>query len=97
MADHKGLDALTQQESVFNQALVIYEERSDLRGEVWAEFGPEDALMHCESKVARIKAGLSLIEGPNADRVREAVIDDVLDLVNYAGFLHRHLTGDKPS
>lgn len=110
--DHFGLE---QSEGNFHQlevlvsALDIYEERSRVRGETWAEFDHHDCIHHLNSKMARLRNAAQLLAGRSAaaargdevdegvtDELISAMEDDALDVINYAAFLVRHLTGRKP-
>lgn len=114
-ADILGLEpteSMLQQVEVIAEALDIYQERSKVRGETWAEFDHHDCIHHMSSKLARLKNAAQLLAalpvrddlGPGAeververvDALVSAMEDDALDMINYAAFLVRHLTGRKP-
>src|SRR4051812_42477828 len=93
-----------QQLEVLASALDIYEERSRVRGETWAEFDHHDCIHHLSSKLARLKNAAQLLAGRAAaasrgdevdetvtDELLSAMEDDALDVINYAAFLVRHL------
>lgn len=105
----RDLGNLAQQLEVFTSALDIYEERGRVRGETWAEFDHHDCIHHLSSKLARLKNAAQLLAGRSAaasrgdevdedvtDELLSAMEDDALDVINYAAFLVRHLTGRKP-
>lgn len=104
---YPGLDFQTksatylQQVAVLNKVLGIYLDRSKTRGELWAEFDVHDALHHCKSKLARAQAAVGRLElGPvmdSPDTVHAEALDSLYDLINYAAFAVRHLTGEKPN
>lgn len=116
--DHLGVDDLRegpangnlmQQLEVMAAALDIYQERSRVRGETWAEFDHHDCIHHLNSKLARLRNAAQLLAGRSAaaergdevdedvtDELLSAMEDDALDVINYAVFLVRHLTGRKP-
>lgn len=89
-----------QQASVLDRALAIFDERNRLRLDVWAQFDEDDALFHIKSKLARLESLSGQMFYKNDDRegpgVREAFIDDALDIINYAVFAVRHAEGLKP-
>lgn len=104
-----GGDNLRQQLEVMSAALDIYQERGRVRGETWAEFDHHDCIHHLNSKMARLRNAAQLLAGRSAaaargdevdeeatDELLSAMEDDALDVVNYAVFLVRHLTGRKP-
>lgn len=84
----------SQQVAVFGRCMRIYAERSKVRGELWAEFDVHDALHNVRSKLARAKAA---IDGDisQPQNMSEA-LDSLYDMINYAAFALRHLTGEKP-
>lgn len=92
--------SLDQQKHVLQEALGIFVQRSNIRGDLWAQFNSEDSLHHCRSKIARVEA---IIKGLDVGRfagdvgtAKAEAVDDLLDLINYAAFTVRHLTGEKP-
>jgi hypothetical protein len=91
-----------QQFDVFVRSFEIFKERSVVRGDLWAKFEAKDAFRNMESKMARIgHAGKELEEiGFDSDEklkpIEEALVDDALDVINYAAFLIRHIEGNKP-
>jgi hypothetical protein len=91
-----------QQFDVMVRAFEIFRERSIVRGDLWAKFTSLDAFQNMESKMARIQHGrqrLEEIDDLHKDHhvLLESVVDDALDLINYATFLIRHLEGSKPN
>lgn len=104
----EGFDvAQAQHLDVLAKSLGIYMERTEVRGELWAEFDEHDSFHHMRSKVARIGVILQdgrysdtqLIDDPpliNADSLRKTLLDEAYDLINYTAFLIRHITGEKP-
>jgi hypothetical protein len=98
-------ESLEQQMEVLARSLAIYEDRTVTRGETWAdeEFGVDDSVHHIRSKVARCEHAIKrierrLVDNPDADVdvIVDAMLDDLQDIINYAAFGIRHLTGRKP-
>lgn len=104
-------NSLCQQLEVLTAALDIYDERGRVRGETWAEFDHHDCIHHLSSKLARLKNAAQILAGlptkfvtdeelaaadERRDELVSAMEDDALDVINYAAFLVRHLTGRKP-
>jgi hypothetical protein len=88
---------LAIQLSIFSEALNIYGERGEARGEVWKEFDAEDSIHHLVSKAARLRAGLRQAERVHGDfrqGVSDTMIDEAMDAINYAAFTVRHLRGE---
>lgn len=94
-----------QQFDTLMRVFEIFRDRSEVRGDLWAEFAPHDAVQNMKSKMARIDRALTGLPGDGKMklsedtiiRLKEAIIDDALDLCNYSVFLVRHLEGAKPS
>lgn len=91
-------EAVGQQELVFMDAVAIYRDRHELRGDAWEDFPPDDTLHHIESKLARCKSIVQNLRRQDLteerrERLIKAIEDDGLDLINYAGFLVRRYTG----
>lgn len=94
-------ESRAQQERIFNHCLEIYEHRTAVRGELWSEFDLFDALHNCKSKLARANAAANAlaataIEAPGRDLIIDEALDSLLDLINFAAFSIRHITGEKP-
>lgn len=85
-----------QHAEALNAALAIFRERSKERGDLWARFDEHDSFHHARSKLARIGVHLQQGSYKNDDELRDRLIDEIDDLVNYAVFLRRHVTGKKP-
>jgi hypothetical protein len=79
--------AFDTHEDVFDQAWGIYVERYETYGDAWAEHDLDDALMHIDSKAARVRAAAKAGNKP-------AAIDNALDLMNYAAFLIRRMEAE---
>jgi len=84
---------------VLNRAHQIFLDKSVLRGQMWIEFPPSDKIRELRERVRRLTEGYQLIrfedttpgpEDPN-HAIRDAVIEDALDTINYAAFLIKQL------
>lgn len=84
---------------VFNRAHRIYLEKSVLRGQMWLEFPPSDKLRELRERVTRLENGYQQIRfedttpGPEDPFhvIRNALIEDALDLINYANFFIKQI------
>lgn len=91
-----------QQFDILMRVFEIFRERSEVRGDLWADFDAADALRNMESKLARIGAALKThaavtkVHSAKTVKLNDALVDDALDLCNYAVFLIRHIEGAKP-
>jgi hypothetical protein len=84
---------LRNQLGVFIHAQFIHQERTKLRGHIWAQFDEHDAFHHVRSKAARIGAMLQDGSYKTDMEVAAKLREEVLDLINYGAFLFRHVTG----
>lgn len=83
--------------SVFSEALVIYEDRYEVRGDLWQEADqPEDLIRHMENKLLRAKSALKAHPGKSNEAVRLEAEDSLLDLINYAAFALRWARAPMP-
>jgi hypothetical protein len=91
---------MVQHMEVLYEALRIYNERSKTRGELWARFDVHDSFAHARSKLARICVLLQqnyVINTPKGVAELEVLNDEIIDLINYAAFMYRHVNpGLKP-
>lgn len=94
---------VNQQLRVFQKSLSIYIERSEVRGELWAAFQTDDAIRQAKSKLARAEFTLKMLEDPDTESsllkvaLEEEALDSLYDLINFAAFAVRHITGAKPT
>jgi hypothetical protein len=86
-------DSERQQFDCLVRAFEIFRERSKMRGDLWTQFTETDATFHIGSKLARLNQALRLIEEGKRGKqeLEESLVDDALDIVNYAVFLVRHV------
>ncbi len=93
---------VAQHSAVLQKALDIYIQRSTVRGELWAGSTVETMLYDASSKLARARGAVQMLSGfhspddPRAEPYREEALDSLADLINFAAFAHRHITGEKP-
>lgn len=74
---------------VMLEALAKYKERQARYDDLWARAGARDNAHHCRSKALRVETELNLVGGPPSGT--DGIIDDGLDLVNYAVFTVRNV------
>ena len=87
-----GSGSFIQQASVLGRALNIFEDRSRVRGDLWARHDAEAHLRMAEEKLARVRHNLHDLEPIDQD----ALVDDALDCINFCVFIIREVTGEKP-
>lgn len=89
-ADNDELEHL----EVLLDALDIYRERAELRGDLWRELGIHDSTAQVKTKAMRIVTMMSsgLLEKPE---LYDEALDEPRDLINYAVFWSRLLAGHR--
>ena len=85
---------------VLERANRIYVEKSQIRGQMWLEWPPSDKIRELRERVMRIESAYwersRLIppepgpESPHID-LQLAIVEDALDMINYAAFLIKQL------
>ena|SRR5215831_4861857 len=84
---------------VLNRAHRIFLDKSLVRGQMWLEFPPSDKLRECNERVRRLENAYQQVrfedttpgpEDPNST-VRAVMIEDALDLINYAAFFIKQI------
>jgi hypothetical protein len=78
------------QGEVLIEALEIFLERNAKRADLWKQFGWQDSALHLRSKALRIALALE----KDLDIDPEDVLDDAIDIINYAVFFVRNVRGD---
>lgn len=76
-----------EQLSYFAEAMRLYEKRGKKYGDAWKDYGFQDCMFHCRSKMKRLGAVLQNIA---AEVAGDLEIDDGIDLLNYAVFAMRN-------
>jgi hypothetical protein len=82
---------------VLGRAQQIFKDKSKLRGQMWLEFPPSDKIRELIERARRLESGYQHIRfedglGPDTDAViRLAMIEDALDIINYATFFVKQL------
>jgi hypothetical protein len=86
-----------EQFDALHRAFEIFRERSATRGDLWAEFGADDALDWMQKKVLRVAHAKKMMKGCcETMDIEVELVDDALDLINYTVFLIRHIEGSVP-
>lgn len=82
-----------QQFDVMVRAFEIFRDRSRVRGDLWKDFHVKDAQHHIASKMARITKAEERLQSGDLGRIEyeDEVVDDALDIINYATFIVRHV------
>ncbi len=82
-----------QQFDVLVRAFEIFRERSHVRGDLWKDFHVKDAQHHISSKQARISKAIERADSGvlGLTEFEIEVVDDALDIINYAAFIVRHV------
>jgi hypothetical protein len=84
---------------VLNRAHQIFLDKSPIRGQMWLEFPPSDKIRELRERVTRLENGYPQIisedttlsiQEPNGF-MREVLIEDALDIINYAAFFIKQI------
>jgi hypothetical protein len=87
MADER---AIQQQQDVFDRAIRVYAERDAVRMGLWMDYLPRDQIVQAKLKIERC---LSLLE-KKPEGWEQEVRKEIPDILNYAAFADRLITGD---
>jgi hypothetical protein len=88
------LDFASEHRRVLDRANQIYIDKSHVRGQMWLEFPPSDKIRELRERVTRIENAYSINEEGRAedDSVwMMAIVEDALDVINYAAFLIKQI------
>src|SRR5262245_50374956 len=89
-----------EHDEVLMAASKIYNEKSHVRGQMWLEWPPSDKIRELEERVMRIKAAYQgrervypTVVGPEQPQAAydRVIIEDCLDIINYAAFLVKQI------
>lgn len=81
-----NMESLEEHMEVLLQAHHIFEERSRVRGDHWAEYGIDEHMRQIEGKVGRLRMIAKMDRQPI-----DKDFDEALDIINYAAFVARLL------
>jgi hypothetical protein len=79
---------------VLEEANLIYVKKDDIRGDMWRQFPVGDKIRELRERVTRIEAQADRFDDETPERneaLRQAIIDDGLDIINYSVFMIRQL------
>jgi hypothetical protein len=84
-----------EHEAVFARATKIFKDKSQTRGQMWMEFPPSDKIRELRERVQRIENAYAAMNqeavNPRNSSIAPIIIEDVLDLINYANFLIKQI------
>jgi hypothetical protein len=78
----------------------IFLDRSKVRGQMWLEWPPSDKIRELRERVMRIESAylqreetMPVVVGPERPHAayENAIIEDALDVINYAAFLIKQI------
>jgi len=91
------IDFEREHNAVFQEAINRFKSASAVRGQMWLEFPPSDKIRELRERVTRIEHAYAKLdelkpESPESDMsawlpFERAIIEDSIDLINYANFL----------
>ncbi len=73
---------------ILQRAGNIYNDRSRVRGQMWRTMPPSDKIRELDERVKRIQYAYPQLRSSQAVAI---IIEDALDIINYATFLVRQL------
>jgi len=83
--------------AVFYEAMKIYKEKSHVRGQMWLDWPPSDKIRELRERVMRIEQAYVTRErlvssgmGPS-ETLDQAIVDDSIDVINYANFIVKQI------
>jgi hypothetical protein len=79
---------------ILDRANQIFIDKSHVRGQMWLEFPPSDKIRELRERVTRIENAYTINEEGRAkdDSVwMMAIVEDALDVINYAAFLIKQI------
>jgi hypothetical protein len=87
-----------EHEGVLLEALWIYKNKSQIRGQMWLEWPPSDKIRELRERVMRIEAAYinreRIINDQSTEALDTAIIEDSIDVINYAAFLIKQIRRD---
>ena len=76
--------------NVLMEAHEIFVQKSKVRGQMWLNHPPSDKIREIGERAERMANALPLLQTgniPRKEEIREIIIEDALDVINYADFL----------
>jgi hypothetical protein len=96
----ENMDYESEHEAVLFEAMRLYKTKSHVRGQMWLEWPPSDKIRELRERVMRLEGAYANRErlmpetpGPEIPHAAldKAIIEDSLDLINYAAFLIKQI------
>ena len=72
---------------MLERANSIFLEKSHVRGQMWLEFPPSDKIRELRERVTRLEHAYA----NRTAKVDEIMIEDALDIINYAAFFIKQI------
>jgi len=92
----EDFDYQTEHFRVLQRANRIYVEKSQVRGQMWLDWPPSDKIRELRERIMRIESAyferdhlIPPTPGPESPHIdlQLAIVEDALDMINYAAFL----------
>lgn len=83
--------------SVLMESFRLFREKNAVRGDLWKQFPPSDKIRELRERVLRIETAARIMNGAQGDLIvqrelaAEAIVEDALDIINFAVFLIRQV------
>jgi hypothetical protein len=85
MTESELRHSIEEQNEILTRALLVYGARNRKYQDLWKKYGAKDQLLHIRSKFLRMKQGLE------TQATDEEIVEDALDLINYAAMVIRNV------
>lgn len=91
------IDYEIEHAEIFMEANRVYKRASAVRGQMWLEFPPSDKIRELRERVTRIEHAYEKREDPSCPDVpsgeilESVIIEDAIDIINYAAFLVKQI------
>lgn len=84
-----------EHDKVLWEANQRYKSASMVRGQMWLDFPPSDKIRELRERVTRIERAYERLEHGGSHltipHLKEAIIEDAIDIINYSAFLVKQI------
>lgn len=84
-------DFAAEHSAVLAEAMKVYVAKSQVRGQMWLDFPPSDKVRELDERVARIQNAMNVLQTDCETEAVDAIIEDAIDVINYAAFLVKQI------
>jgi hypothetical protein len=87
-------DFALEHAQVLNEADLIYTQKSTVRGQMWLDYPPSDKLRELRERIDRLDHAYKVYgdgTNPTGEDIREEMVSDAIDMINFAAFFIKQL------